>query len=131
MVRMMERNSTTAGKKSSFAGWQLATYVLSAIVLIMGVWIWNLQNKTEHTSNTRSMNHDMMMMQDLGPADERYDLRFIDAMIPHHEGALIMARDALTKAKRPEIKEMSKAIIHSQQKEIDTMKQWRKNWYAQ
>ncbi|CAD5963699.1 hypothetical protein NO108_03706 [Planktothrix rubescens] len=34
-------------------------------------------------------NHSMMM--DLGPADAEYDLRFIDGMIPHHQGAIKMA----------------------------------------
>lgn len=73
----------------------------------------------------------MMMSMDLGKADTNFDLRFINAMIPHHEGALIMARDALSKSKRPEIQQLSQAILTSQQEEIDQMKQWRKNWYEQ
>jgi uncharacterized protein (DUF305 family) len=40
-----------------------------------------------------------------------------------------MAKDALSKSKRPEIKQMAQAILSSQQKEIDKMKQWRKAWY--
>lgn len=36
-------------------------------------------------------------------ADARYDLRFINAMIEHHTGALTMAQDALNKSRRPEI----------------------------
>jgi uncharacterized protein (DUF305 family) len=76
----------------------------------------------EHMSN-------MMMNMNLGDADDEFDLRFINAMIPHHEGALIMAKDALTKTKRSEIKQLAEGILSSQQKEIDEMKQWRKNWY--
>jgi uncharacterized protein (DUF305 family) len=71
----------------------------------------------------------MMMSMDLGKADAEFDLRFISAMIPHHEGALVMARDALSKSKRPEIQQLSQAILTSQQEEIDRMKQWRKDWY--
>ncbi|MFB2876233.1 DUF305 domain-containing protein [Floridanema aerugineum] len=71
----------------------------------------------------------MAMQQDLGAADAQFDLRFMDAMIVHHEGALVMAQDALQKSKRPEIKKLSQEIITSQQKEIDQMKQWRKAWY--
>ncbi len=41
------------------------------------------------------MNHNM----DVGPADANYDLRFIDSMIPHHQGALVMAQEALAKSK--------------------------------
>ncbi|MGL4619934.1 MAG: DUF305 domain-containing protein, partial [Chroococcidiopsis sp.] len=52
-------------------------------------------------------------------------------MIPHHEGAVTMAQDALKKSQRPEIKQLAKNIISDQQKEIAQMKQWRKAWYNQ
>lgn len=73
----------------------------------------------------------MMMSMDLGAADSQFDLRFINAMIPHHEGAVTMAQDALKKSKRPEMKQLAQAIIRDQQKEIAQMKQWRKAWYNQ
>jgi uncharacterized protein (DUF305 family) len=78
---------------------------------------------------TEEMMQGMMMSMDLGKADTEFDLRFIDAMIPHHEGALEMARDALDKSERPEIRQLSQAILTSQQQEIDQMKQWREDWY--
>ena len=71
----------------------------------------------------------MMMMGDLGAAGSQFDLRFINAMIPHHEGAVTMAEDALKKSQRPEVKQLAREIITSQQKEIAQMKQWRKAWY--
>jgi uncharacterized protein (DUF305 family) len=72
----------------------------------------------------------MMMSQDLGAANADFDRRFIDAMIPHHEGAVTMAKEVLGKTKRPEIKQMAEAILTSQQAEIDQMKAWRKAWYS-
>lgn len=56
---------------------------------------------------------------------------YIDAMIPHHEGALAMAEEALAKSSRPEIQELAGTIIASQQVEIDQMTQWRQTWYGQ
>jgi uncharacterized protein (DUF305 family) len=73
----------------------------------------------------------MMMSGDLGASDSKFDLRFINAMIPHHEGAVTMAQDALTKSKRLEIKQLAKEIMSAQPKEIAQMKQWRKAWYNQ
>ena len=73
----------------------------------------------------------MMMTMDLGPADAQFDLRFLNAMIPHHEGAVTMAEDVLKKSKRPDIQTMAKAIIASQKAEISQMQQWRKDWYKQ
>ncbi len=73
----------------------------------------------------------MMMTMDLGAADAQFDLRFLNAMIPHHEGALVMAEDALKKSKRPEIKKLSQEILTSQKQEIEQMKQWRQAWYKQ
>lgn len=72
----------------------------------------------------------MMMQQDLGAADAQFDLRFINAMIPHHEGAITMAKEVLRKTKRPEIQQMAQAIITSQQAEIEQMNRWRKAWYG-
>ncbi|MCW6050949.1 DUF305 domain-containing protein [Lyngbya sp. CCAP 1446/10] len=74
------------------------------------------------------MNHNMSM--DLGPADANYDLRFIDGMTVHHQGAINMAKDVLNKSKRPEIKKLANNMIAAQNREINQMKQWRKNWYA-
>ena len=71
----------------------------------------------------------MMMMGDLGAADSEFDLRFMNAMLPHHEGAVTMAEDALKKSKRPEVKQLAREIITAQQKEIAQLKQWRKAWY--
>lgn len=73
----------------------------------------------------------MMMKGDLGAADAEFDLRFLNAMIPHHEGALVMAKDVLSKSQRPEMKKLAQEILTSQQKEIDQMKQWRQAWYKQ
>ncbi len=80
-----------------------------------------------HQSGSHSeMNHDFMS---LGPKDEFFDLRFIDGMIPHHEGAVLMAQEALQKSSRPEIRTLARAIIDAQQKEIRLLQGWRKDWY--
>ncbi|MBD2103066.1 DUF305 domain-containing protein [Leptolyngbya sp. FACHB-261] len=73
----------------------------------------------------------MMMNGDLGPANAQYDLRFINLMLPHHEGAVVMAQEALSKSQRPEVKRLAQSIIASQQREINQMKQWRQQWYGQ
>jgi len=70
-----------------------------------------------------------MMTERLGQSDAEYDHRFIDMMIPHHEAALSMAKDAQQKAQHPEMKKLADDIIAAQQREIDMMKKWRDDWY--
>jgi len=72
----------------------------------------------------------MMMKMDLGAADANFDLRFINAMIPHHEGALMMAMEVQGKTKRTEVKKLARDILSSQKAEITQMQQWRKAWYG-
>ena len=50
------------------------------------------------------------------------DERFIDAMVPHHEGAVEMARVALKNAEHPEIKQLAENIISTQKAEIEELK---------
>lgn len=84
-----------------------------------------------HDSGTMSsgMDHGSMMNMDLGPKDESFDLRFIDGMIPHHQGAVEMAQEALSKSQCPEIKQLAQEIIDAQEKEIAELQSWRKSWY--
>ena len=72
----------------------------------------------------------MMMSMSLGKADAGFDRRFLDAMIPHHQGAVTMGQDLLKKSKRPEMQKLAQNIIKSQQAEIDMMTQWQKQWSA-
>jgi uncharacterized protein (DUF305 family) len=60
---------------------------------------------------------------------EPFDEAFIDAMIPHHQSAIEMAKVAIEKSKIPEIKELAGNIVPAQKREIEQMKQWRKEWY--
>jgi uncharacterized protein (DUF305 family) len=86
--------------------------------------------KDPGTMNHGEMKHGSMTHKmDIGPANANYDLRFLDSMIPHHQGALIMSQEVLTKSKRPELVKLAKSIITEQQKEITQMQQWRKQWY--
>jgi len=52
-------------------------------------------------------------------------------MILHHQGGVAMAKDAVEKAKHPEVKEAAQKIIDSQEKEIAQMREWRTKWYGE
>ena len=72
-------------------------------------------------------------MADMGPmavpaGRDPWDIRFIDAMIPHHTSAVAMATDALAKGQHAEIKTLAGAIIKAQRTEIELMQRWRKEW---
>ncbi len=62
--------------------------------------------------------------------DAPIDRQFIDMMVPHHQGAVEMAKIAQTRAEHPEIKTLAGNIIASQTNEIGQMKQWRAMWFG-
>ena len=75
-----------------------------------------------NNSNNINPNRTVGMMNNI-------DEHFIEQMIPHHDGAIDMAKLALQKAKRPEIKTLAENIISAQSKEIEQMQNWYKSWY--
>ena len=79
------------------------------------------------------MGGDMGMMSKMGMMlkgleGDEFDEAFIRLMIPHHEGAIDMAEEALQSAKHPEMKQLAEDIIEAQQREIDMMKGWLTAW---
>lgn len=61
---------------------------------------------------------------------QNIDQHFIVQMIPHHEGAIDMARLALQKSSRPEIQSLANGIIEAQENEITDMRSWYEEWYG-
>jgi len=60
-----------------------------------------------------------------------FDQRFIAAMIGHHNGAIAMAQEALTKAEHGEIKQLAQNIITAQEAEVKQLQKWQQAWFAQ
>jgi uncharacterized protein (DUF305 family) len=69
-------------------------------------------------------NHMMMMGMDAVKPTGDADKDFVAMMIPHHQGAIDMAKVELQYGKDPMLKAMAQSIVTSQQKEIDDMKAW-------
>jgi uncharacterized protein (DUF305 family) len=52
------------------------------------------------------------------------DQDFVAMMIPHHRGAIDMAKAELQYGKDPSLRRMAKAIVKAQESEIAEMKRW-------
>ncbi len=90
--------------------------------IVIGVIITLLSSPMMQSGGMMSGSNNQMM--------RNIDKHFIEQMIPHHDGAVLMAQLALQKSKRPEIKTLATAIIEDQTKEIQDMKGWYKNWFG-
>lgn len=73
------------------------------------------------------MKHMDMLSSSTGHA---FDLHFLEMMIKHHQGGIVMAQDALKRSKRAEVKQQARMIIADQKKEQAEMKKWHKEWSA-
>ena len=54
------------------------------------------------------------------------DVDFVKGMIPHHQGAIDMAKILLEHGKDPELKTLAEGIIAAQTTEIAQMREWLK-----
>ena len=67
------------------------------------------------------MMHGMMITYSGNP-----DVDFVRGMIPHHQGAIDMAKVHLANGKDPAMRKLAESIIADQEKEIAVMNDWLK-----
>jgi uncharacterized protein (DUF305 family) len=67
-----------------------------------------------------AMNRDMMA----GGTASDIDVAFVCSMIPHHQGAIDMAKAELTHGDDPWAREMAQKVIDAQEAEIAAMLNW-------
>ena len=72
-----------------------------------------------HGNMKMDMQGDMAKLQ--AATGKQFDRLFLDTMIPHHQMAIDMSKEAVTKAEHAEIKEMARMNVVKQQGEIAEM----------
>ena len=77
---------------------------------------WDPTAKMDHSGGDGMSDHEMGMDMDSSElkAAKPFDKRFIEMMVPHHEGAIRMANHELARGSNPEIRSLAKRIIASQ-----------------
>lgn len=73
-----------------------------------------------HDNSMETMHNQMKSMSMSGKVDHD----FAGMMMVHHQGAIAMAQEALTKGKHAEIKKMAQQMIADQQREIAVFQTW-------
>jgi uncharacterized protein (DUF305 family) len=122
------KNSRT---KSFYLGFGIvfivAAVVISVVALTQGGEQLNTTTttssnaKVDYTKSDTEKNYETYVGED-------YDRYYIANMMAHHEGAVDMAKLALTSAKHQELKDMANEIVTAQTKEINNMMAWQKAW---
>ncbi|WP_022927229.1 DUF305 domain-containing protein [Patulibacter americanus] len=87
----------------------------------------------EADAKTLGLAMDDMGMSMEGPdlaTAKPFDRAFIDAMVPHHQGAIRMARAQLARGEDPELRKLATAIVTAQEREIRRMNAWRTQWHG-
>ncbi|WP_392562927.1 DUF305 domain-containing protein [Orbus sturtevantii] len=81
----------------------------------------NMNPMTEEYLHAMNEMHQPMME---GVMSSDPDVAFVAGMIPHHQGAIDMAKIELKYGKDPDIRALAVQVIKAQEKEIEFMKKW-------
>lgn len=100
--------------------------LLPAVALVFTVPVLALAadlasaEKDDLKMKTQQMMTSMEGVQLTGDADRD----FADMMVPHHQGAMSMAKIELQYGKDPKLKALAASILQSQQKELGQLQGW-------
>jgi len=112
----------------------IATAQASEITLMKSVGKangWDPNAKMQHAESDGMSKHEMGMDMDTSKlkSAKPFDKAFIEMMIPHHEGAILMAKHELARGSNADIRALGNRIIASQTEQIKQMKRWYQAWY--
>lgn len=122
----MARQNNLPGRRALFA--------LAAVLLAAGPGL--AQQPTQHpampgmSSGAMGGSPLMQAMDTMNkgmaaaPVTGDTDRDFVAMMIPHHQGAIDMAKAELAGGKDPEIRRLARDIVAAQEREIRQMKAW-------
>ena len=82
-----------------------------------------LSPATPQAQQQPAMQHGMGMGMDM-PMTGDQDVDFARMMIPHHQGAIDMARVQLEKGRDPAMRELAQKIVADQEREIGILRDW-------
>jgi uncharacterized protein (DUF305 family) len=93
---------------------------LFVIVALVAGYSFGTNGRSPYSSGGRSRG---------GMMSRNIDQHFITQMIPHHDGAIAMAKLALERSKSPDVLTLAKNIIEAQEREIVDMRSWYQLWF--
>jgi uncharacterized protein (DUF305 family) len=103
-------------------------------ILQMKTWLKNWYQTIPDPKQMALMKADMKPMMDLSASgmtpmagmNMPIDRSFLEGMIPHHQHAVAMGKDAAKRAMRPELRTFGQAVVSDQSKEIKQYQNWLK-----
>ena len=99
--------------------------LLGALCLALVPVVADATDTASAAKDAFRMKNDQMMTAMHGVAlTGDADKDFVNMMIPHHQGAVDMAKIELQYGKDPQLKQMAQSIVDGQSQEIQMMKTW-------
>src|SRR5687767_5021307 len=100
------------------------SHTLFFMIAVMGASLAAMAQNTDEVKKAfkeaNDKMHQDMMMELSGDADKDFAMM----MIPHHEGAIAMAKAELQYGKDPQLRVMAEKIIAAQEAEIAELRKW-------
>jgi uncharacterized protein (DUF305 family) len=94
---------------------------LLIFVVLVAWYSFGSNGRSPYSSDGRFQNS--MMSGDI-------DQHFITQMIPHHDGAIAMAKLALERSSNEDVLTLAKNIIEAQERENTDMRSWYQTWFG-
>ena len=97
---------------------------LASAVFVVAVWAQDRFGSDQFMDHMNATMAKMDRSMKAAPMNGDVDHDFVTMMIPHHDGAIEMAKDELLYGKDPTMRRMAQEILVDQQSEIDAMNLW-------